>query len=252
MRRTAVALGTAALALAPLVPAPVAHADGPAAPTTSLAQPTTIVQTSTPPGAVAARARELRYVSRVQTSKRVVFITVDDGVVRDKEFLALVRRTHLPVTVFLTLQYAGPGAHARYFRRLQAAGAVIENHTLTHPDLRRVGDRQLRREVCTAAAKEEKRFGRAPTLFRAPYGSYDDRVLRMARSCGMTTVGWDAVMPERGPLETWNGHGRLNPGDVVLLHFVPGLVGQLRRVLAEAERRHLRVAQLEDYVHPPR
>mgnify|MGYP007111993955 CR=1 FL=1 len=42
------------------------------------------------------------------------------------------------------------------------------------------------------------------------------------------------------------------PGDIVLLHFVPGLVPQLRRVLAEAERRHLRVAKLEDFVHAPR
>jgi peptidoglycan/xylan/chitin deacetylase (PgdA/CDA1 family) len=194
----------------------------------------------------------LRYVSHVRTAKRVVFITVDDGVVRDRDFLRLVRRTHLPVTVFLTLDYARSKAGARYFRQLQAAGAVIENHTMSHPDLRRVGDRQLHREICTAAAREKKLFGRAPTLFRAPYGAYDSRVLRTVRSCGMTTVGWDAVMPESGPLETWNGHGRLKPGDIVLLHFVPGLVPQLRRVLAEAERRHLRVAQLEDFVHAPR
>ncbi len=251
MRRAALALGTAALALAPLVPAQAGAVRLESAAGSSV--PLTVaVSTSTRTLPASVGRREPRYVTRVRTSKRVVFITIDDGVVRDKEFLALVRRTHLPVTVFLTLANARPGPRAQYFRRLQAAGAVIENHTLTHPDLRRVGDRQLRREVCTAAAREKKLFGRAPTLFRAPYGSYDDRVLRMARSCGMTTVGWDAVMPERGGLETWNGHGRLNPGDVVLLHFVPGLVDQLRRVLAEAERRHLKVAQLEDYVRPPR
>ena len=45
-------------------------------------------------------------------------------------------------------------------------------------------------------------------------------------------VGWDAVMPEHGGLQTWNGHGRLNPGDIVLLHFLPGLDGQIARLLA--------------------
>jgi peptidoglycan/xylan/chitin deacetylase (PgdA/CDA1 family) len=239
MRRTALVAATALALLMPLMPVQ-AH----------VVSAVTVPRAASP--AVAPTGSAMRYVTRVRTTKRVVFITVDDGIVRDREFLRLVRRTHLPVTVFLTLDYARSAASARYFRQLKAAGAVIENHTIGHPDLRRVGDRQLRREVCTAAAREKKLFGRAPTLFRAPYGAVDDRVLGVARSCGMTTVGWDAVMPERGPLETWSGHGRLNPGDIVLLHFVPGLVPQLRRVLAEAERRHLRVAQLEDFVHAPR
>jgi peptidoglycan/xylan/chitin deacetylase (PgdA/CDA1 family) len=193
----------------------------------------------------------MRAVMQVATKRRVVFVTVDDGVVLDRAFLRLVRDRHLPVSVFLTVSYAR-GHRAEYFRRLQRAGARIEDHTITHPDLRRVGDQQLHREICTAALREKHLFGRSPTLFRAPYGALDQRVVRTARRCGMTTVGWDAVMPARGGLETWNGHGRLNRGDIVLLHFVRGLAGQVERVLAEAARRHLTVALLEDYVHAPR
>ena len=238
MRRAALS-AACVLLVVPLLPASAIAAPASA--------PTRAASTALVPAGSA-----LRYVTHVRTAKRVVFITVDDGVVRDRDFLRLVRRTHLPVTVFLTLDYARSKAGANYFRQLQAAGAVIENHTFSHPDLLRIGSRQLHREICTAATREKRMFGRAPTLFRAPYGAIDDRVLRTARSCGMTTVGWDAVMPESGPLETWSGHGRLKPGDIVLLHFVPGLVPQLRRVLAEAERRHLRVAKLEDFVHAPR
>jgi len=240
MRRVAAALCCLALAATPLTPA---YAAAPRASGT--------VASAVHASAGAASTR-LNLVTHVRTTKKVVFITIDDGVVRDREFLRLVRERHLPVTVFLTMDYAASGAHARYFQQLQEAGAVIQNHTMSHPDLRRVGDRQLRREICTASARQKRLFGRAPTLFRAPYGAIDNRVLRTARSCGMTTVGWDAVMPQRGGLGTWNRHGRLHPGDIVLLHFVPGLVGQLRKVLAEADRRHLTVAQLEDYVHPPR
>lgn len=61
-------------------------------------------------------------------------------------------------------------------------------------------------------------------------------------------VGWDAVMPEHGGLQTWDGRGRLHPGDIVLLHFLPGLDGQIARLLATIRAQHLRVALLEDYL----
>lgn len=242
-RRTAALLGSAAAASALLVVAPSAYA----VPSTP-ASGTAAVGVALPP----ARATLPRYVTHVETRKAVVFITVDDGIVRDRAFLRLVRERHLPVTVFLTTWYAAKGPHADYFRKLQRAGAVIEDHTLTHPDLRRVGDAALHREICTAGLRIKHLFGRAPTLFRPPYGAIDSRVLRTARSCGMTTVGWDAVMPESGGLQTWNGHGALHRGDIVLFHFVSGLVPQLERVLAKAKRAHLRPALLEDYVRPPR
>lgn len=74
-------------------------------------------------------------------------------------------------------------------------------------------------------------------------------MLATAKACGLhAVVGWDAVMPEHGGLQTWNGHGRLNPGDIVLLHFLPGLDGQIARLLAAIRAQHLRVALLEDYL----
>jgi peptidoglycan/xylan/chitin deacetylase (PgdA/CDA1 family) len=248
-RRTGALLGTAAVVSTLLVAPGPAHALTPAAPATVTAATGTAAVGATP---APSRVTLPRFVTRVSTRKPVVFITVDDGIVRDRAFLRLVRERHLPVTVFLTTWYAAEGPHADYFRRLQKAGAVIENHTLSHPDLTRVGTSTLRREICTAARRIEHRFGRAPTLFRPPYGAIDSRVLRTARDCGMTTVGWDAVMPASGGLETWNGHGALHRGDIVLFHFVPGLVPQLERVLAKARRAGLRPALLEDYVRPPR
>jgi hypothetical protein len=55
-------------------------------------------------------------------------------------------------------------------------------------------------------------------------------------------------MPASGGLQTWNGAGRLHAGDIVLLHFVPGLDGQIARLLGVIRAQHLRVALLEDYV----
>lgn len=200
------------------------------------------------PPTPAARPFVTHYVQHVDTRDPVVFITVDDGSYPDRAFLARVRRDHLPVTVFLTNAAAG-GARADYFRALQSAGAVIEDHTLRHPDLTRVSASTRREEVCGAADRDRSVFGHRATLLRPPYGAWNAAVMATARACGLhAVVGWDAVMPASGGLQTWNGAGRLHAGDIVLLHFVPGLDGQIARLLAVIRAQHLRVALLEDYV----
>jgi peptidoglycan/xylan/chitin deacetylase (PgdA/CDA1 family) len=138
------------------------------------------------------------YVHRVRTRDRVVFLTVDDGWTRDPAFLALVRRQHLPVTVFVTNAATSHGRQG-YFQQLHAAGAVIENHTLTHRDLTKVGSSERTRQVCAAQALDERLFGTRPTLMRPPFGATSPEVLGSARACGIrAVVGWDAVMPEKG------------------------------------------------------
>ena len=188
------------------------------------------------------------YVQRIVTSDPVVFVTIDDGTYKDAAFLSRVRRTHLPVTVFLT-NAAASGTGVSYFRSLQAAGAAIEDHTLRHPVLTRLPERVRREEICGAADRDRRAFGRRAQLLRPPYGAWDAAVLATARACGLhAVVGWDAVMPEHGGLQTWGGGGRLHPGDIVLLHFLPGLDGQIARLLATIRAQHLRVALLEDYL----
>jgi peptidoglycan/xylan/chitin deacetylase (PgdA/CDA1 family) len=187
-------------------------------------------------------------VQHVVTRDRVVFLTIDDGIVRDPAFLALVRREHLPVTVFITDSVLS-GTHAAYFRDLQKAGAVIENHTVSHPDLTQVGPAERTYQVCYAQRKDDRIFGHTPTLFRPPYGAVSPAVIDTALGCGLhAVIGWDAVMPQSGGLQTWNGHPVLHPGDIVLMHFLDGLTAQVERLQLIARTQHLRFALLEHYV----
>jgi peptidoglycan/xylan/chitin deacetylase (PgdA/CDA1 family) len=150
--------------------------------------------------------------------------------------------------VFLTNAAAG-GRRAAYFRALVSAGAVIENHTLTHVRLTQVSAKVRTRQICGAAASDRADFGATPALLRPPYGDWNASVVTTARTCGMRAlIGWDAVMPARGGLQTWGGGQRLHPGDIVLLHFTPGLTHQVSALLHLIARQHLRPALLEDYV----
>ena len=47
---------------------------------------------------------------------------------------------------------------------------------------------QLQQEVCGTLDDYETRFGRRPTLFRPPYGFYNDNVRAVAASCGLKAL----------------------------------------------------------------
>ena len=188
------------------------------------------------------------YVGHITTKDPVVFITIDDGMVPDYQFLAYVQRTHLPVTVFLTT-WVAKGKVYDYFTKLQAAGAVIEDHTQEHSALNRDTEAYRRIEICGAADIIKAKFGHRPTLLRPPYGGTSPAVLATAKYCGLhAVIGWNVVQDVTGGLQSSHGHHILKPGDIIIFHFLAGLNGRMQRVLAEIKVQHLRVGLLENYI----
>src|SRR5262249_32939697 len=112
--------------------------------------------------------------SRIPTTNKVIFLGIDDGVVRDPAVVDPLRQAHIPFTMFLVQGEAE--ARADYFRQLQAVGGTVESHTITHPDLTKVSYPQLQKEVCGTLDDYQNLFGRRPTLFRPPYGNTNGNV----------------------------------------------------------------------------
>jgi peptidoglycan/xylan/chitin deacetylase (PgdA/CDA1 family) len=184
---------------------------------------------------------------RIPTTNRVIFLGIDDGDVRDPDVLTLIKQAHIPVTAFLVEAEAEEGA--AYWRELQAIGGVIEAHTITHPDLRNVDQERLHKEVCGPLDTLQQLFGRRPQLFRPPYGDYNSSVRATAASCGFRAlVVWKGSTND-GRLDMQEGH-RLQPGDILLLHWRKDLYENLTVVLAACRAQGFTVASLQDYLVP--
>lgn len=185
-------------------------------------------------------------VSRVQTTDPVIFLGIDDGLVRDPRVLALLEHVHIPFMMFLTQVPAHQGA--AYWQQAIAAGGTVEAHTIDHPDLTRLGPEQQRHEICGTLDDFQRLFGRRPTLFRPPFGKYNASVRAIARSCGFkAVVMWmGATNDER--LDVVGN--KLQAGDILLMHWRTDLYENLKLVLAQARARGLTVGRLEDYLSP--
>jgi peptidoglycan/xylan/chitin deacetylase (PgdA/CDA1 family) len=135
-----------------------------------------------------------------------------------------------------------------YFRRLQAAGSTIEDHTIRHSRLPTISPAAQRAEVCDAADRLTDLFGVRPTLFRAPFGVNTTAALTAVRSCGMVaSVLWMASTND-GRLDVQQR--RLRPGDIILMHFRTDLYDNLMVVEAKLAEAGLTPARLEDYLRP--
>jgi peptidoglycan/xylan/chitin deacetylase (PgdA/CDA1 family) len=217
----------------------------PATTTTSTTSATTTTLPPTPvpiPGGPTAPV-----ISRVPTTNPVVFFTIDDGIWRDPAVIEYLRDQRIPVTMFPVPAYVhqDPG----YFDAIHNLGASVQDHTVTHPDLRRLAPGAQQREICGPLADYTTRFGTRPWLFRPPDGFLTPAVPSIARGCGIrAVVTWRATMND-GRLDVQGG-GPLQPGDVILMHFRPDLRQNLEVALNAARGAGLRPAPLEQYLTP--
>lgn len=221
-------------------------ADGRGAQTTATSTPSPDVpRVAAPPTARPKLTGHPPVIDHIPTKRPIVFLTIDDGWDQDPGFPALLRKLHVPVTLFLT-DRAIDGRYD-YFRSLRDAGADIEDHTLTHHRLTTLDAAGQRREICGAADRYEKEFGRRPTLFRPPGGRYDATTLAEARACGIRgIVLWRDSVQLEGRIKYQAG--RLRPGDIILMHFRPHLAHDFPIVLDRIRKQGMQVGRLGDYV----
>lgn len=190
--------------------------------------------------------------TRVPTKEKVVFLTIDDGAEKDPELLRMMSELKIPYSAFLS-DYVINDDYA-YFKKMQARGVSLHNHTLTHPYLPGLSYEKQKREICGQQEKIEKRYGKRPELFRPPYGNYDAGTLRAAKSCGVKAVPlWSSeAFPDHMEWREWDRD--LHPGDIVLTHFrgkdewKGSMPDMIRHVMKTITDKGYAVAKLEDYV----
>ncbi len=105
---------------------------------------------------------------------------------------------------------------------LSDAGHEVMNHSSTHAHFSTLSTAEIKSDLSRCNDRIEAVTGVRPTLFRCPYGEYDDHVIKAVRALGMTAVQWDVDSLD------WKGTGaqeiarrvldRVQPGSIVLFH----------------------------------
>ncbi len=127
------------------------------------------------------------------------------------------------------------GIHATFFvvgswvekypesvKALSDNGNEVMNHSSSHAHFSQLTAEQIKADITSCNDRIAAITGTAPTLFRCPYGEYDDHVITAVREMGMEPIQWDVDSLD------WKGISaaeitqrvlqRVKPGSIVLFH----------------------------------
>jgi peptidoglycan/xylan/chitin deacetylase (PgdA/CDA1 family) len=178
----------------------------------------------------------------------VAFLTIDDGFVQLPTDLQVMHAAGIPFTMFLI----GPVAaqNPSFFRQLTTYGGVIEDHTMTHPELKGKSYAYQKSQICGARTLLAHTFGPAPNLFRPPFGDYDNTTLQAVHDCGLLSAFYWSETVDQGKVRYQTSVHRINPGDIILMHFRPAFAQDVLAALQAIHSAGLTPALLEDYFPP--
>ena len=167
---------------------------------------------------------------------RAIYITIDDGWTPSQQVLTLMHQNYLPITAFLIADAAKE--NLGYWKEFAAAGGIIGDHTVSHPYLTKLTLSAATTQWGQDRTDLGRWLGQTPAIGRPPYGAFDHTAEVAAARAGLTALaGWSATM-SGDRIQTWNGKP-LSPGEIVILHWVPGLGQQLTVLLKEIRALHL-------------
>ncbi len=107
-------------------------------------------------------------------------------------------------------------------KKIADSGHEIGNHSDTHPHVNNLSLEKNREQIKMCADKIEKITGQRTTLYRGPYGEYNNTVIKAAQMENHTTIQWSLDTLDYKGLtgeEMWNRlKDKLTNGSIILMH----------------------------------
>ncbi len=107
-------------------------------------------------------------------------------------------------------------------KALADTGHEVMSHSDDHAHFNKLTHNEIVRNLDACNDKIEAVTGVRPTLFRPPYGEYDDHVISAVRGMGMEPIQWDVDSLDWKGLSAEEIAKRVNsgvvPGSIVLFH----------------------------------
>jgi len=170
---------------------------------------------------VSATKRELP-IYCVKRDNKAVSLTFDAawGNEDTEELIDILAKYNVKATFFVVGFWVDK--YPESVKALHDAGHEVMNHSNDHAHFSRLSTDQIISNVTKCNEKIAAVTGVTPTLFRCPYGEYDDHVIKALTSMGMYTIQWDVDSLDWKDLTAdqivQRVTSRVQPGSIVLFH----------------------------------
>ena len=214
------------------------------------------------PAKRAVAAREVRATpeepgitfNSVHVDGPYIAMTFDDGpsATLTPKLLDLLATHHIKATFFVIGENVAE--HPEIVARAAREGHEIANHSWSHPNLGKMSDDSVRRQLRQTDDAIKNATGKRPTLMRPPYGSITAREKRWIHD----EFGYDIILWDVDPYD-WKRPGpavvrarilkETRPGSIVLSHDIhPGTIEAMPSTFDELEAKGFKFVTVSELI----
>lgn len=170
---------------------------------------------------VGAKSRELP-IYNTQQDYKVAALTFDAawGNEDTELLIEILDKYNIKATFFVVGDWVRK--YPESVKQLHDAGHEIMNHSDKHSHMTQLSKQQVVDDINACNDEIERVTGVRPTLFRPPYGEYDDMVVSTVRGMGMEVIQWDVdSLDWKNPTPdaiVKRVTGSVKPGSIALFH----------------------------------
>lgn len=133
-------------------------------------------------------------------------------------------------------------------------GHDIGNHSYSHLRMGAIDSNRIRTEISKCDEVLKNITGKKPDLFRAPYGDYNNNVVRIARELNEFTIQWNVdsldwkpgITPDQIQSRILN---KINNGSIILFHNdTPHTAKILPSIIAELQNRGFELVPVSELI----
>lgn len=202
-----------------------------------------------------ANVKRLLPVYSVETSEKKVSLTFDVawGNEDAEEIINILKKYNVKATFFIVGDWIEK--YPESVKALHAAGHDIENHSDTHPHITRLSPDEISSEITKCNEKIKSCTGAAPTLFRPPYGEYNNNVISGAQNAKMQTIQWDVDSLDWKNLSPGEMIKRISAsvknGSIILLHVgAKNTVAALPGIIEDLQKQDYSFVTVRELIYP--
>lgn len=169
-----------------------------------------------------ALTSELVPIYSVQTEQKRISLTINCAWSADDidKILEILDARNVKVTFFMVGEWIDK--YPEYVQKIADAGHEIANHSDKHLHVSTLSYEENVEEITKCTEKIKNITGKEVTLYRCPYGEYNDTVIKAATDNGYKVIQWSIDSLDYQGLDTSQMWDRINKdlktGSIILLH----------------------------------
>ena len=159
----------------------------------------------------------------VDKDKKQIAISFDAAWGNDdtETLINILKEYDVPATFFVVGAWVDK--YPESVKQLSDAGHRVQNHSNTHPYMSKLSTQKMCDEIQACNDKITSVTGNTPTLFRCPYGDYNNSVVEAVKSMNMNCIQWDVDSLDWKDNATPDSiykrvTGKVKNGSIVLFH----------------------------------